>query len=415
MSRADAPRLGWLPLLCITRLFQATIATAWAGVMPRVMADWDLAASQAGLVQSVWHVGYLVSLFGVGFIADRIGPRRVFLVSSILTACAALVFALGSHGPVSAALLYGVTGLCAGGCYSPGLQLLALNASSQRRGKAMGAFIGASSFGYGLALVTVATLAGSMSWRSILLVIACMVALGAMLTVAALSRLRADPHYSAAPAHAPVRLAIVETVRDKPAMAGNWAYAAHCWELMALWAWLPAFLAFSAQGGGLSPAQGIGLAAMAHLVSVAGSLFGGSASDRYGRVRVMLVASCMSLACSFTFGWMWTAPIWMLALFGAVYNLWAIADSSVYSTALADVVPPSRLGAAYSVRSVMGFGAGAISPWVFGFALDWGRAHFALQGNAWTLAWTTVGLGALMGPWMILRFQRLTVRPRSHC
>lgn len=408
MNLVDTPRSGWLPLLCITRLFQATIAIAWAGVMPRVMEDWDLAASQAGLVQSAWHVGYLISLFGVGFIADRVGPRRVFLVSSILTAGAALVFALGSHGPASAALLYGITGLCAGGCYSPGLQLLALNAPPGSRGKAMGAFIGSASCGYGLALLAVAGLAGSLPWRSILLVIAGMVALGAVLTVLALSRLRPDPQRDARPLPLPMHSALVQTVRDQPAMAGSWAYAAHCWELMALWAWLPAFLAFAAQGGGLSPAQGIGLAAMAHLVSVAGSVLGGSASDRYGRVRVMLAASCVSLACSFTFGWMWAAPIWLLAIFGAVYNLWAIADSSVYSTALADVVPASRLGAAYSVRSVMGFGAGAISPWVFGLALDWGQAHLSLPGNAWGLAWTTVGLGALLGPWMILRFQRLT-------
>lgn len=376
--------------------------------MPQVIADWGLAASQAGLVQSAWHVGYLISLFCVGFIADRVGPRRVFLVSSALTATAALGFALGAHGPLSAALLYGITGLCAGGCYSPGLQLLALNAGPQHRGKAMGAFIGSSSFGYGLALVAVATLAGSLSWRSILVVVATMVAVGAVLALAALARLRPDKPRCAAPGPSPVRQTLLETVRDKPAMAGSWAYTAHCWELMALWAWLPAFLAFAAQGGGLSPAQGIGLAAMAHLVSVAGSMFGGSASDRYGRVRVMLVASCASLLCSFTFGWMWAAPVWMLAIFGAAYNLWAIADSSVYSTALADVVPPARLGAAYSVRSVMGFGAGAISPWVFGLALDWGQVHLALPGDAWGLAWTTVGLGALMGPWMILRFQRLT-------
>lgn len=404
----ESPRPGWLPLLCITRMFQATIATVWAGVMPRVMEDWALSASSAGLVQSAWHVGYLVSLFSVGFIADRIGPRRVFLVSSLLTAVSATAFALGVQGPVSAALLYGLTGLCAGGCYSPGLQLLAFNAQPSRRGKAMGAFIGASSMGYGLSLMTVAVLVNTLSWRAILLVVAGMVAAGALLTVGALMRMRADSISTNGQPSLAIRQALVETVRDKHAMAGNWAYAAHCWELMALWAWLPAYLAFSAGEGGFTPAQGIGLAAMAHLVSVAGSISGGTASDRYGRVSVMLMASCASLLCSFTFGWMWAAPLWLLAVFGALYNLCAIADSSVYSTALADVVPVHRLGAAYSVRSVMGFGAGAISPWIFGVALDWGRAHLGLPGNAWGWAWTTVGLGALMGPLMIQRFQRLT-------
>ena len=237
----ESPRPGWLPLLCITRMFQATIATVWAGVMPRVMEDWALSASSAGLVQSAWHVGYLVSLFSVGFIADRIGPRRVFLVSSVLTAVAAMVFALRVQGPVSAALLYGLTGLCAGGCYSPGLQLLALNAQSSRRGKAMGAFIGASSMGYGLSLMTVAVLASMLSWRSILLVVAGMVAVGAVLTAAALTRIRADPSPSKSGPPPRIRQALVDTVYDKPAMASNWAYAAHCWELMALWTWLPAY------------------------------------------------------------------------------------------------------------------------------------------------------------------------------
>lgn len=156
-------------------------------------------------------------------------------------------------------------------------------------------------------------------------------------------------------------------------MAGNWAYAAHCWELMALWAWLPAYLAYAASTGATSAEMGIAFAAVAHLVSVAGSMLGGAASDRFGRVRVMLLASCASLVCSFTFGWLSAAPLVLLTIFAAIYNMVAIADSSVYSTALADVVPPERLGAAYSVRSVMGFGAGAISPWIFGLALDWGR------------------------------------------
>ncbi|WP_229722964.1 MFS transporter [Xylophilus rhododendri] len=197
--------------------------------------------------------------------------------------------------------------------------------------------------------------------------------------MAALSRMRPDEPQRATQAY-PVIQALRDTLQDKPAMTGSAAYAAHCWELMALWAWLPAFMAFAAKGGGMSTAQGIGLAAGAHLVSMAGSLLGGAASDRFGRAPVMLLASCASLLCSFSFGWMEKVPLWLLAGFGAWYSLCAIADSSVHSTALADVVPASRLGAAFSVRSVMGFGAGAVSPWVFGLASDWGQSHFRRQG-----------------------------------
>ncbi|MET3390849.1 hypothetical protein ABIC33_001472 [Variovorax sp. 1140] len=72
------------------------------------------------------------------------------------------------------------------------------------------------------------------------------------------------------------------------------------------------------------------------------------------------------------------------------------------------MVAPHRLGVAFSVRSVMGFGAGAISPWVFGLALDWGQASFGTGStHAWVAAWSSAGLGALLGPLMIARFARL--------
>jgi len=403
----DAPRSGWLALLCTSRLLQAMIVTAYSGVLPFVMHDWGMSAAQAGSVQSAWHLGYLVSLFAVGLMADRYGAHRVFLFGSAIGAAAALAFAFFAHGYLSALLLYALAGLCAGAAYTPGLQLLAHNTAPQGRGRAMGIFLAASSMGYALALVMVAGLSWALHWRAGLVAAAGCVAVGAWLTVHALRRMR-PPSPPAPPEPGGVMAALRATVRDKPAMAGNWAYTFHCWELLALWAWLPAYLVASSGQLGMAGAMGVALAALSHLVSVAGSVVGGAASDRLGRARVMMLATLASLAMSFAFGWMWTWPLWLLALMAALYNLLAIADSSVYSTALADVVAPHRLGVAYSVRSVMGFGAGAISPWVFGLALDWGQARFGMGSTgSWVAAWSSVGLGALLGPWMIARFGRL--------
>ena len=57
-------------------------------------------------------------------------------------------------------------------------------------------------------------------------------------------------------------------------------------------------------------------------------------------------------------------------------------------------MPPHYLGVAYSIRSAIGFGAGVVSPVVFGWALD----AFAGTPNAWGYAWTVLGLGGLLGP-----------------
>ncbi|UVH55892.1 MFS transporter [Variovorax paradoxus] len=403
-----APQRGWLALLCTSRLLQAMIVTAYSGVLPFMMADWHMTAAQAGSIQSAWHVGYMSSLFAVGLLADRYGPHRIFFAGSAISAMAALAFAIFARGHLSAMLLYGLAGLCAGASYTPGLQLLARNAEPAVRGRAMGLFIGSSSMGYALSLAVVAAFSHLQHWRLGLLVAAGCTVAGALLTLQALRRMR--------PPLVPVPGAIREgtwpalaaTVRDKPAMAGNWAYAFHCWELMALWAWLPAYLVASSGTTTSWQGAGIALAALAHLVSVFGSIAGGAASDRLGRARVMMIATVASLCMSFAFGWMWSWPLWLLAAAAAVYNLLAIADSSVYSTALADVVAPHRLGVAYSVRSVMGFGAGALSPWVFGLALDWGQTRFGLGStHGWVAAWSSVGLGALLGPLMIARFSRL--------
>jgi len=367
-----------------------------------------MTAAQAGSIQSAWHVGYMSSLFAAGLLADRYGPQRIFFTGSAVSAAAALAFALFARDHISAMLLYGLAGLCAGASYTPGLQLLAHNTEPAVRGRAMGLFIGSSSMGYALSLAVAAAFSHLHQWRLGLLAAAVCTVAGAVLTAQALRRMRLPSPAAPGAIREGTLHALAATVRDKPAMAGNWAYAFHCWELMALWAWLPAYLVASAGGSAPWQGAGIALAAFAHLVSVFGSIAGGAASDRFGRARIMMVATVMSLCMSFAFGWMGTWPLWLLAAMAALYNLLAIADSSVYSTALADVVAPHRLGVAYSVRSVMGFGAGALSPWVFGLVLDWGQTRFGFGStHGWVAAWTSVGLGALLGPLMIARFARL--------
>jgi MFS family permease len=208
------------------------------------------------------------------------------------------------------------------------------------------------------------------------------------------------------------RGALGEVLRNRPAMLSIWGYTFHAWELLGLWAWLPAFLAVAAaQGGGVNlqaASLGATLSAVTYLVAVAGSVMGGVLSDRWGRTTVILAMSAASLVCSFGFGWMLGLPMWLLVAVAVLYNCTGVADSSVHSTALSELIHPRYLGAAYSLRSVLGFGAGAIAPWVFGLVLDWGRGP-ALESEylAWGLAWISLGVGGLLGPVATLRLRRL--------
>ena len=137
-------------------------------------------------------------------------------------------------------------------------------------------------------------------------------------------------------------------------------------------------------------------------------------ADRWGRTQTILTWSCVSLALSFSIGWMIALPLALLVALACLYNFAGIADSSTHSLVLAESVPPHYLGVAYAVRSVIGFGAGVISPVVFGWALDLaGGGKASTDAFAWGIAWMTLGLGAMLGPLATWKLRRLRMKPFS--
>ena len=397
----------WLGWFYVGRAGHSMMFSAYSGVLPAVSLAWGLSASEAGAIQSAWHLGFLVSLFATGILADRHGARATVLRSSQLAAASALLFAMLADGFWSAFLLYGLAGLCTGGTYTPALKLIFEEADPAQRGRAMGGYLAAGSVGYALALGSIALLV-TVGWRVGLLCAAGGALVGSAFVYRALAGMEDREPAGASPS--PLRG--IANLRHNPAALGCiGAYTAHCWELLGMWAWLPAFVTAAAVTAGgadrtVAGASGIAVAGLSHLVSAAGSVAGGSLSDRYGRAAVMMAATAASLACSLAFGWLFAAPLWAVAALALLYNLAAIADSPVYSTALAEVVPPQAIGAAYSLRSLTGFAAGALAPWVFGLSLDAGRAWWGESPAAWALAWSVLAAGGLAGMPLIAIYRR---------
>jgi MFS family permease len=361
------------------------IFMAFTGAVPVLLKDWRISAGQAGLIHTGWHLGYLVSLFAAGFFSDRFGAKRTFLAMSGAAVVSALAFATMAQGFVSALALYTVTGLCSGGSYTPGLTLISQRFSAARRGAAMGWYLAASTMGYALSLVLGAALLASFGWRASFIA----AAMGPCVGIAIASWVLRDSRNIVAlreAAESKVQ-SLMAVLRNKPAMLAIWGYAFHAWELLGLWAWLPAYLAAAARRTHEPEAAasvGSLLAALSFATNAVGS--------------VMAVMTVASLACSFAFGWLFGLPLWLLTIVAIVYNLVALGDSSVYSAALTELVPADSLGAAYSLRAAIGFGLGGASPVIFGLVFD----HFTgdpQQGPelGWGLAWAALGVGAIPG------------------
>lgn len=416
--------LRWLLQLCLARTCFALINTSCSALIPVLRPAWHMTASQAGLVQSAWHGGYIVSLVLASQLSGRFGAKRTFIGMGYAASASALFFAVGAYDFTSAFVLYGLAGLCAGGSYVPGLTLIAERFQPSRRGRSMGAYIAAASLGYALGLPGTVWLATGLGDIHITLGLL-FGALGAMIGLAiAMPTLRESENIVIFPVDRSSgkirpegsKLFSGASLRwlwnDKPARWVVLAYGFHAWELLGMWAWLPAYLSAAALGQGErgllagGAFAGASLAALSHLVSTAGSLAGGTWSDRWGRQRVILALSLASIGCSLLFGWLFTLPLWLLVAVALAYNFAAIGDSAIHSAALTEVVPPQHLPTAYSLRSILGFGLGAISPWAFGIVLDRLNDRPEL---AWGTAWSLLGLVALVGPyatWRLLNHRR---------
>lgn len=388
---------SWLAALCTSRVLAATWFVAYSSVLPLTQSAWGLSAKEAGMIQAAFHLGYLTSLFIVGFVADHLGARRAYIMTGVAACISPWTFVLFADGFWSAFWLHAFTGLCQGGTYTPALALINEHVVRERRGRAMGYLIAGSSAGYALCLGVAGLALKFTDWRGALAMVALLPVTSWLLGAYVL---RDTPNVvHPRPAGEPLLAALPAVLNNRRGMLSIWAYTFHNWELLGLWAWLPAFLTAALLAHGRGAEAALLLAALTYVANIAGSIIGGTMADRWGRIPTLLTWSCVSTVLSFSIGWLIGAPIGLLVLLACLYNFSAIADSSTHSTVLAEGVPPHYIGVAYAVRSVIGFGAGVVSPVVFGWALDAaGGGRVSTSPFAWGIAWSTLGLGALLGP-----------------
>ena len=375
-------------------LLYANFMTA-AACIPTLRQGWNLSAAEAGSLVTSFTVGYALSLFGFGWLADRLGAKRATVLSVAAAASASLAFGLFARDYASALALYGLVGLAQGGSYTPLIMVFADNTPSERRGAVMGWLISSTSMGYALSLLLCGVALSAGGWELAFLVTGLLPSIGALVLLWGLRGARNVVHVRP-PGSAGALAAVFRPGDARTLIVG---YTLHSWELLGMWAWMPAFLAASLalgpHGAGAAATGGAYLSAVLHLAGASAAFSIGRLSDRIGRRRALLLASALSAVLSFALGWLVALPIAVLLSLALVYAFACIGDSPVLSTALTEAVPPSVLGSVLAVRSLLGFGAGAIAPLAVGAVLDLGTTLALAPAVRWGLAFATLGLGGL--------------------
>ena len=397
----------WLTGICSGRALSQTVTMVYAAALPVLQQEWGMSAAKAGTISSGYQIGYAVSLLIISSLADKMGAKLLFLASTLSGAALTIVFAFLARDYVSALILYTLVALAIGGSYTTGLIILSERYAPERRGMATGFYIASSSLGYFLSLVLSGIAIPLGGYTLSFLLTAGATALSGMVLWITVSRTK-----ETVVAKDREQSFRKEVLGNKPAMLFIGAYTAHCWELLGLWAWAPAFMTacLMAQGAEGLRAAGMGsyVTAGFHLSGLVASFSMGSLSDRLGRARVILFLSGISTLCSFVFGWTVGLPFSVIMAIGIIYHFSSLGDSPVLSAGLTEVVAPSYLGVAFGLRSLLGFGAGAISPVVFGAILDWTNPHGAghLYYAHWGWAFVSLGLPGFGAVWAAHQLRR---------
>lgn len=377
---------AWLTLLCASRFAASIPFMMYAGTLTAVVTAWGMTASEAGSIQTAFNLCYALSLVFTSWLSDRVGAKRVFLVSSWLTATIAIAFAIFARSHWSGLFLFALLGLVQGGTYGPSIMLVAQGVPATRRGAAVGWLIAAASLGYFGSIALAGTLASYYDYKIAFLICSLCPTVGAL--AAQIGR-RRNPNFIAP--RTARRMSGFSFLTDRRSLLLTIGYTAHCWELLGMWAWMPAFLMAALANDMSFSAHGLIAAAAIHLSGFAASIITGMASDRIGRRTVLIALGAAGAICSFAIGWTANETALIVLPLAVIYGFAVVGDSGVLSTAMTESVDAGSLGTALAVRSILGFGAGGLAPLAFGIVMD------ATQGlSSWGWAFASLGFGGVL-------------------
>lgn len=386
-------------ILWIISIAQFMIMQVWynfSAILSTVRDLWNLTNFQAGMIISGFQLGYVFAVFFFSFLSDSRSPQKIFVFGALVTGISSLLFAFLARDFYSALIFRTLAGIGMGGVYVPGMRLIAGIFPPQSRGKAIGIYVGSLVVGSGSSLLLSGVLVKLLDWDTLII----LTSIGALIGAFLVDRMGEVPLNIV---KGEFSWRQVKKAFSRPNVLMNLAYTGHMWELYAMWPWIAPFLVavFKFHGYSTQNAMMYGniIGGLSVIIGCIATWIGGLVSDRKGRINSILVFLIGSITCSFTIGWVGEWSIYAVVIMALLYGFFVIGDSPIFSTAITELADPEVTGLALGIQSVMGFGVTIISPTVFGYIVD--------KTHSWGLAFSSLGLGALLAPLVLIKLSKL--------
>lgn len=334
---------GAILVLAMTTWFAAT---AIAGSLQEAFG---LDSVQASWLTNAVQLGFVTGALGLSLsgLADTIPLKTLMAGAAGLAGLSTLALLWVPDRGLLFAARY-VTGFALAGVYPPALKLIA-TWFVRGRGLAMGASLGAVTFGSALPYLLRAT-SGHVAWHGVVIGAASASLIAALL---ALVFVHPGPHAAPPPRFAFGR--IFRVMRDPTLGLANLGYFGHMWELYAMWGGFSAY----------AEAAGIGQPALLAFCVIAtgafGCVSGGFLGDRIGRTATAGLMMLMSGTCAATIGLAAGGPHWLFVTLALIWGFAIIGDSAQFSAMISELSDRETVGAALALQIGVGFALTIVS------------------------------------------------------
>lgn len=373
-----------ISILVVAQIFALSVWFSATAVVPELQKNFDLPSFQISLFTTAVQVGFVFGtlLSAILGLADRLNPKLFFALSAIVAALAnAFILALDITSYWVIALRF-ITGVCMAGVYPVGMKL-AVSWAKNDLGLLVGLLVGALTLGS--AFPHLFNSLGGIDWQ-LTIGFSTLFAFASAFLIGFMSigpNMRPSPKFD--------KSAAWTAFRDPALRLANFGYLGHMWELYAMWAWLSVFISASFQinpGPDWDIWAGVATFSTIGICGAIGCIAGGWLADQYGRTRLTVWAMSISGFCALTVGFFFGGNPVLLIIVCFVWGIAVIADSAQFSSAIAELAPPERIGTMLTIQTSAGFLLTLITIQTIPYMVDL---------LTWKLAFSFLAVGPVVG------------------
>ena len=167
-----------------------------------------------------------------------------------------------------------------------------------------------------------------------------------------------------------------------------------------MWAWIGVFLDASFQislgDDGAAFWARTGTFMVMGVAGAVGCVGGGLVADRWGRTRLTAGAMAISGTCALGVGFLFGGNPWLMVAVCLIWGITIVADSAQFSSSVAELAPPDRIGTMLTVQTCAGFLLALITVQMLPMAVD---------AVGWRYAFSVLAIGPFIGVFCMLRLR----------